>query len=347
MRHPSTALLSTLVALGCSSPQFEVGGEGGKDGFAGSGGSAWPDASVGGSSATGGVGGSSGAAGSSGASGTGGSSGCATAETCLPAVPPGGWTGPVTIAQGSTTALCQGGWTQDASLSAKQGLDGGAEACSCSCTGDPGCGSQITVTGSGVAGCGTPCDSSFFLGSTCQKLPTCSKYMKLSPLNVNKKCAGKKTEAIPAPSWQTEVTACRATGASCANGGVCAPAVLSPFDRFCIARVGDIATCPAGYPNRELAHKAFLDTRACDGACTCSGFITNKSEVKVYAGGGCGGAGTTNAAKLGGSCYMTTFASPPVDLSVKFFSSCSCKPESISMTGNLKGVQPVTYCCTT
>ncbi len=347
MRHSTATWLIGLVALACSSPQFDVE-ETEKDGFAGTGGGAWPDASAGGSSGSGGAGGgagSSGNSGTAGATGTGGGSGCATTETCLPAVP-SGWTGPVTIFQGSSAPACQGAWQLDSSLSANQDLNPGAEACSCSCVGDPGCGSTIAVTSSGTAGCGTFCDATFALGSTCHKLPTCSKYIKLAPVSVNSTCAGKKTKAIPTATWDQEVTACTAVGgAQCANGGVCAPVVLPPFNRFCVAQLGNVATCPAGYPNRELAHKAFSDSRKCDGTCTCSAF--NNSNVKVYAGGGCGGAGTSKAATLGSPCYPTTFGSPPVDLSVKFFKSCSCLPDSLSMTGALQGVQPVTYCCTT
>ncbi len=347
----STATLCLLsLALACSSPKFEVVGDGGTD----AGGAGGQDASAGGSSGSGGssasgglaggtaTGGLAGTAGAGG--GTGGNTGCNGQEVCAPQLP-SGWFGPFAVArqQGAfAEPTCPAGWSNDPAFSANQKLQPGPS-CSCTCGGSASCSGKIEVTAFAETGsCTTPCIGPFTLDSSCQFLPSgCGSRIQIQAATIDNNCDPLST-SVPAPKWDFKLTSCGSSGGDqCIDGGLCFPRVDPPFNRICIAKQGDVPCSEPGYSNKELGHKNYSDTRKCTGKCKCDVF--DPGTVNVHPQGGC----TTPAAKI--KATQGVQCQPGVDTGPLNFTmgACNCTPSGLGTTGAATATNPITYCCTT
>ncbi len=325
--------------MGCSAPRFEVAGDGGSD--AGGAGSGGQDASAG-SSAMGGSAGGAATGGSAGAGGgTGGNTGCGGTDICAPPAP-SGWSGPFALAKQLPAPSCPTGWSPDANFSANQTLQPGT-ACQCSCGGSATCSDKIEVTAFADYGsCTTKCAGPYTLGSTCQLLPTnCGPRIQVQAADVTNNCFPLST-SVPTPKWKDTLTSCKApTGDQCVGGGTCVPGNPAPFNRLCIAQLGDAQCSVPGYPNKLLGHKDFSDDRACSGKCKCD--VLDPGTVNVYPPGGCTTATVTIKATAQVQCQPGV-STGPLDF-IK--GACTCSPSGLGTTGTATATDPVTYCCTT
>lgn len=283
---------------------------------------------------------------------------CAGGGSCVPPAP-GGWTGPVVVAEASGAApACPTAMPQKA-FEHHKNIVAQAAPCTCSCdlkgekcVGNASFSSYGSVDCS-VNSCGgsepiTVGECSPFITVNCGAGPDKTVGWKTSTnLTAQGRCdAALDPTPPPAATWEKTVVGCGSLSLSqgtCAAGNVCAPGGDAPFGtRHCIFATGDQA-CPAGpYTTKSLVYDAFDDTRSC-GACSCTGptGLSCASSIAFYSGAGC--------TSLKGSSTLPGCVAKPITSGYFRVSANAvggtCTPSAPAPTGAATPKSPTTVCC--
>jgi hypothetical protein len=276
---------------------------------------------------------------------------CPSTHTCAEEAPLD-WSGPLAVSLGDTSPACVGSYPTDAG-SYFTDLDPGTALCGCSC--GPASGIQcaagadlcyVNLTCS-VGSCIAP--SATLLPAQCTSIPDTSAPMvrvsARAPTNVGG-CAANANHTLPTAVWGTQVQACGGATTiptACANGEVCSPLAVTPFEKLCIQRTGE-HDCPSqSYSEKVVVYEDFTDTRACS-ACSCGPATSScRGEVDfTYPGGGqsCGSLANTVAA---GSCGAMNNLTQTATYSPNPSGSCTASASTLS--GGVTQNGPVTFCC--
>lgn len=168
-------------------------------------------------------------------------------------------------------------------------------------------------------------------------------------------------------SWSQQERLCRSRGTdnlSCANAGeVCVPKVPSSFAQgVCVYREGDHACPDQTYANKVLLYRNAVDDRACS-ACTCgdaTGNLSCEGFLRQFPNDDCTEATPTVSESLRltwgqpSTCGDVSNFIPPagvpqgvsLEVEVSGLAQASCAPSGGQPTGQVKGSDPVTICCT-
>jgi hypothetical protein len=289
---------------------------------------------------------------------------------CAPALPPGGWIGPISLWQGGSTETppdCadSGGFPTEVGAGGI-GLAGGAPTCpSCSCGPPVGVSCQIgAATFYGGPSCVQQGGTLNVAMGVCQGFVT----LQFDPASVRwanapasgGACIPKQTgnEVIPPVQWAEQMVACGDggnAGAGC-GAGVCVPRPAPPFDdTICVYQAGDLP-CPSGpYSVRTVFYTNADDTRACS-ACDC-GAPTGTScagTMKLYTDTAC----TMDEVILSSVNQCSNLPPdstppPPPYASLRSMiyqgaptGSGSCASIPSSASGSVSEQDPITVCCT-
>lgn len=277
---------------------------------------------------------------------------CAVGFECVPAVPPGGWSGPVEFYLGTAAPpVCPA--AEKEVFDGMEGLQAPPYTCDCTC-GSP-CG-DLDLTTSIVHGCATSCSARVVTSGACFTSTACTgstltgSYQTLS-FGTSPACTPQPTSTPTPLSWQAYSRACApalaAAQLDCPAGDVCTRKPDdAPFQAgVCIWQSG-VLTCPVGYGQQHVEYTGDEDTRGCT-SCTCgmTGAVTCSATLYTY--------GTTNDT-CGG---MATTYDPPVaciptnavaDMKVIVTSepSIPCAATGGTEEGTATPTGATTFCCT-
>ncbi len=210
---------------------------------------------------------------------------CAPAGYVCAAAAPSGWEGPVAFYEGATGTVpssCPVAYP----VVAAQGQAGlGAQpatcgACSCT-TPTVTCGPEPLSLYSGSGCWGSPDETLTPAQATCTPLQgaqTMADHFQQTapPPSVSTCTPSGGAPDLPPPVWTTSGVVCGIDGqpTTCADGSVCAPAPVAPFEaRWCIWQAG-AQSCPAGFPKQHTWEQVD-DGRGC-APCTCGSAVGAK-----------------------------------------------------------------------
>jgi hypothetical protein len=286
---------------------------------------------------------------------------CGGRLTCVPAIPPGGWTGPFELYAGtSDPPVCDADFS-GLMLDGNDGLTAPPATCKCGC--GPAQGVQcsapaLTFYDLGATSCPlTMCATAKLNPGACTTVNVCAalpgKAMILPPsIPSLGSCPPLATTSVAPLAWATQARGCRASvapaPADCAAGSVC---VSPPTGRFrnglCIEQNRDVPCPTADYTNRYVYYGAVNDTRGCsDCSCGDGGGVTGgtcKETIDQYPStdGGCTGLSITYGPSS--SCQAIQ---QPADLRLTLTASGgACAPSTTMPVGSAVATGPMTFCC--
>jgi hypothetical protein len=295
---------------------------------------------------------------------------CQVLFQCAPAVPPGGWVGPLSLWQGTGTETppdCgdSGGFPTEVGAGGV-GLTGADPSCpACSCNAPIGVSCAIgSATFFAAASCVTQGGTLNVPANICQPFVTLS----FDPASVRwatapasgGACIPKQTgnPSIPPAQWATQMLACgdgATAGAGC-GAGVCVPRPAPPFDdALCVYQAGDVPCPPGPYSLRTLFYTTAGDTRDCS-ACDCGAptGTTCAGTVKLYTDTACSVEEVIlSSVSQCAALPPDTTTPPPPYLSQRSMiyqgaptGSGSCASIPSKGSGTVAEEDPLTVCCT-
>jgi hypothetical protein len=268
--------------------------------------------------------------------------------TCV-ASAPAGWRGPYVIAEQAGAAPdCVG----DYPITAYSGQsEASAEAAECACS----CGEPTNVACSAPATslhtdptCAEPacdvdssprtCGDALLCGGGNQKVVAVSFGPSLPSGGSCKPSVTAHVPPVSSAGRSIRLCAPLAAGADC-EGGACQPKPSPVFatNNRCVVQDGDIAVCPAAFPNRRVYYSGGSDTRACS-QCQCDAPVgttctatasTCKDPTTVDAPSGC-------LAVSAGTKVITAPGTPH---------GGACAPSGGQPIGAFDPGRPTTACC--
>jgi hypothetical protein len=285
--------------------------------------------------------------------------GCSGNLTCAPPVPPGGWTGPLVLWEGSGSApACGSGFNP----AYDGGANGAPASATCTCT----CGSPTGATCSAPVlsfnnknNChGMACGMVSLSQGACTDVgstgASCGSLSASSSTASGGTCAADASASVPPWSWGSLAEACMPSAlpdAGCGAGGQCMPLLPLPFEaHVCILKQGTGACPGGGYDIARVYYGGAQDTRGCS-SCSCGSPATGvdcnaNAQVVLWSSTGCD-AGTTlvvsspNPSNCETPVFKTqgaTFTTTP--------KGGTCTPVGGQATGGIVPQDPTTICCT-
>lgn len=277
-----------------------------------------------------------------------GSGGCEVGFSCIPDIP-SGWTGPVILAEnpGGGSPSCGGDYASEVQGGLNVGLNADPAECGCSC-GTPTnvvCKGNLNRSLPGDDTCGASQQASELVSDICSYVAVQGdEFVFMTDAYLfSGQCTGAATENLPDPTWDAGAAIC---GTSQTEFDVCDDGVCAPYDsRLCVVKVGEMGSCPMGYPYPVEAWTGYYDDRACS-SCSCEVEEDCTGTVSLYQSGGglcntpspetVSGDGSCHDAIAGG--YQSAFWEIP---------SMSCGVSQPSNpTGSVAGQNGTTVCCT-
>jgi len=282
---------------------------------------------------------------------------CGTGSTCVDPVP-GGWTGPVALADfafGASSPGCPTPYTIDA-------YDGEGTptqpplVCKCKCGGASGAScAPNTVTVYTDSNCQASCYSTADPYCNNTSCGSSSAAASVSPPAVADagSCTPSLTTTTPPWQWTRAARACQAptVGTACGSGGSCMAVPASPYlPKVCVMGAGDVP-CPGGsYSSKSVYYTGATDQRGCAG-CVCEtpgGVGCSGAVIDSYgwpASAACDPAVSETIPADGGCHTLTTQAYWVGEVTASMPSSGTCRADGGAPVGQITPNTPTTVCC--
>ena len=261
---------------------------------------------------------------------------------------PSGWTGPITVTEGSTVpSSCPAPYVSEQVEGDSGRLTWQPASCAPCVCGGISCGSaQPAMRAFPFPDCDDQIGS-FPMTMTSGQCHSAviSAHVTSVPGEVGTcrvTSGGPPPTSTPQPAfWSERTLGCGLSAPSaggCASSQVCAPATPAGFEQntYCIHRTGT-HTCPADYPTQRMVYDGYSSTRTC-AACGPCGTVGSCGRITRYAESGCTGASVTTTSTIkcwSGSTYATARWSPDI----------RCTASGGGAIGTVTGRAPVTVCC--